>query len=60
MTKSLDQKWKDQAEAARAKAKTLPPGAERNALLRMARNIEIALHMNAWLSSPGLQPPKEA
>ena len=59
MIKSLDQKWNEQAKTARAKAETLPAGAERNELMRMARNIEIATHMNEWLSSPGLQPPKE-
>ena len=36
----------------------LPPGPERDALLRRARRMDIAKHMNEWLSSPGLQAPK--
>jgi hypothetical protein len=27
-------------------------------LLRKARQAKTALHINDWLSSPGLQPPK--
>lgn len=36
----------------------LPPGPRRDALLRRARRMDIANHMNEWLSSPGLQAPK--
>jgi len=36
----------------------LPPGPERDAMLRRARQMDVANHMNEWLSSPGLQPPK--
>jgi len=31
----------------------------RELLLRRARQAETASHINQWLSSPGLQPPKE-
>jgi hypothetical protein len=31
----------------------------REQLLRRARQAETASHINQWLSSPGLQPPKE-
>jgi hypothetical protein len=41
---------KDQAER-------LPPGSEREALLRRARIMDISAHMNEWLSSPGLKAP---
>ena len=30
----------------------------RERLLRRARQAETASHINSWLSSPGLQPPK--
>jgi hypothetical protein len=47
-------------EACRLKqqAKTWPLGKERDALLRKARQIETTSHINEWLSSPGLQPPR--
>ena len=47
-------------EALRLKgeAKALPRGAEREALIRKARQMETASHVDEWLSSPGLQPPK--
>jgi hypothetical protein len=47
-------------EALRLKeeAKTLPPSRAREAMLRKARQIEIASHVNEWLSSTGLQPPR--
>jgi hypothetical protein len=38
--------------------KSLPPGRKRELLARRARELEIALHVNKWLSSSGLRPPK--
>jgi hypothetical protein len=38
-------------------AATLPPGPQKDALLKKIRQLETASHMNAWLTSPGLQPP---
>jgi len=46
------------AKDIRDKASLLPPGIEQNDLLRKARQTDIALQMDEWLSSPGLQPPK--
>jgi len=46
------------ADEARAKAATLPPGPERDALLKQARQLDTAIHLNEWASSPGLRPPK--
>jgi hypothetical protein len=43
-----------QAEQAREGAKKLPPGPERDALLKKARWAEIA---DRWLSSPELKRP---
>jgi hypothetical protein len=33
-------------------------GPERDMLIRKIRQIETASHINEWLSSPGLQPPR--
>jgi len=49
------------AEAMRfreAAAKEQPGTMARELLLRRARQAETASHMNDWLSSPGLRPPK--
>jgi hypothetical protein len=35
----------------------LPPGPERDALLRRARHLDVAAHLSDWLASPGLKPP---
>jgi len=43
-----------------AQIKRLKNGPEREALRKKIRQLEIAAHMNEWLSSPGLQPPKPA
>ena len=48
-------KW---AEGIRRQACQLPPGPERDALLKKARQTEIAAHLDDWANSPGLQPPK--
>ena len=40
------------------RAKLLPEGQERERLSREARQLEIASHINAWISSPGLRPPR--
>jgi hypothetical protein len=41
----------------RIEADKLPSGSERDQLLRRARQAETALHINDWLSSPGLKTP---
>jgi len=38
----------------------LKPGPQRDGLLKKIRQIETAMHINEWLSSPGLQPPEPA
>jgi len=42
----------------REEARRTQPGLEREALLRKARQAETAAHMEEWLRSPGLSPPK--
>jgi hypothetical protein len=46
------------AKTAREKASLLGPGIERQDLLRKSRQAETAAHIDDWLNSPGLQPPK--
>jgi hypothetical protein len=55
---TLEERLAEAAKRLRDQAKTLPPSAERDDLLSRARQTEIASHMNEWLTSPGLQPPK--
>ena len=57
-TTSLEERLAEEAIRLRAKAKSLPPGPERDGLLRKARQDEAASHMSEWLSSPGLQSPR--
>jgi hypothetical protein len=47
-----------EAKRLRTEAARLPPGFERDELLRKARQAETALHVNDWLSSPGLRTPE--
>lgn len=54
----LEQHLVAEAKRLREQAGSLAPGAVREALLRRARQTETASHMNAWLNSPGLEPPK--
>ena len=46
-------------EALRVKEqiKSLPQGRERELLARKARELDIALHVDKWLSSSGLKSP---
>jgi hypothetical protein len=55
---TFPERLSEEAERLREKAQTVPPGKDRDDLLRKARQTEIASHINEWLSSPGLQPPK--
>ena len=54
---SFEERLATQARQLRDQAKTLPPGAEREELLRKARQAETASHMSEWLRSPGLKAP---
>ncbi|PAY04692.1 hypothetical protein CK489_36415 [Bradyrhizobium sp. UFLA03-84] len=56
-TQSLEERLADEAARLRAKAKTLPSCAEKEALLENARQDDTAAHMSEWLNYPGLQPP---
>ncbi len=45
------------AQEARERARLLT-GTERDALLKKARQADTAAHIEDWVNSPGLQPPK--
>jgi hypothetical protein len=55
---SFIERLAQQAKEIQDRAQKLRPGRERDALLKQARQLETASHLNEWLSSPGLQPPK--
>jgi hypothetical protein len=58
---SVLQSFEDQITAEKsqlgAQAASLPPGPQKDALLKKIRQLETASHVNEWLTSPGLQPP---
>jgi hypothetical protein len=54
----LDERFEDQAARLRQQAEKTPPGIEREKLIRQARQAETNAHLQQWLTSPGLQPPK--
>ncbi|QOZ69897.1 hypothetical protein [Bradyrhizobium arachidis] len=56
-TDLLETRLAAEAERLREQAKTLPPGAARDEMLRKARQAETGSQMSEWLRSPGLQPP---
>jgi hypothetical protein len=56
--KTFQQRLADEALRFREAADKLPPGTARELLLRRARQAETASHIDDWLRSPGLQPPK--
>jgi hypothetical protein len=57
-TLTFPERLDQETERLQAEAEKLLPGIEREELLRKVRQAETASHINEWLSSPGLQPPK--
>ncbi len=57
-TTSLEARLAEEANRLREEARSLPPGAEREEMLRKARQAETGSHMTEWLTSPGLRPPE--
>ncbi|MET4487021.1 hypothetical protein [Bradyrhizobium sp. LA7.1] len=56
-TISLEARLAKEAKRLREEAKALPPGLERDLILRKARQAETGSHISEWLASPGLRPP---
>ena len=57
-TTSLKERLTSEAKLCREEAELLAPGPRRDELLRRARQADAATHLEEWLRSPGLQPPK--
>jgi hypothetical protein len=56
---TFEQRLAVEAQRFKEAAEEQPPGSlARELLLRRARQAETALHVNEWLSSPGLAPPR--
>ena len=55
---SFEKRLESDTVRLREQARLMAPGKERDALLRKARQIETAAHINEWLSSPGLRPAR--
>ena len=59
-TKTFQERLAEEAARFREEAEKLPQGSmARELLMKRARQAETAAHINDWLRSPGLQPPKE-
>ena len=46
------------AEKMKEAARLLPAGKERDDILKKVRQLDVAAHLDEWLSSPGLVPPR--
>jgi hypothetical protein len=61
-TRSKPHTFEDRIAAERAQveqaAANLPEGPHKDTLLKNINQLDKALRINRWLSSPGLQPPK--
>jgi len=55
---SFEDRLAEEASKLTAQARLLPPGQQREQLLRKVRQINTAAHLNEWLQSPGLRSPK--
>jgi hypothetical protein len=54
---SFEKRLAEQARRLKEQAEALPPGKERDDLMRRARQAETASHINEWQTSPGLASP---
>lgn len=57
-TGTLEERLTDVVRRLREQARSLPAGAEREEVMRKARQAETGLHMSELLRSPSLQAPK--
>ena len=57
--KTFQERLAEEAQRFKEAAQKLPLGSHaQELLLRRARQAETASHIDEWLTSPGLQPPK--
>jgi hypothetical protein len=57
--KTFQERLAEEAVLFQELAARTPPGMQKELYLRRARQAETASHIDSWLKSPGLQPPKE-
>lgn len=57
-TVTFEEGLAQEAALMRERARGLPPGKDRDILIKRARQAEVAAHINEWLTSPGLRPAK--
>ena len=55
---SLKDRLSSFAKEIREKASRLPPGAEREAMLKRASRADTAAHLDDWINSSGLRTPE--
>ena len=55
---NLQDRITEWAVGVREKAAAMPPGPDREQLLRKLRHAETAMHLDDWANSPGLQSPR--
>jgi hypothetical protein len=55
---TFEQRMSEQAKEAEDRAWKLPPGRERDDLLRKARQLDLACHVSEWLSAPSAHAQK--
>jgi hypothetical protein len=54
---TLHERLADEKKRIELAAALLAPGLMRNKLLEKLRQLDVAAHVNEWLSSPGLRTP---
>ena len=59
-TSSLAQRLMENVEHPKKQLSGLPPGPAREQIVRRIHQNETASHVDDWLKSSGLQPPKAA
>ncbi|MBR1120298.1 hypothetical protein JQ628_02135 [Bradyrhizobium lablabi] len=57
-TDILETRLAEEARRLREQARLLPPGLQREGLLRKARQADVGAHISEWLRSPGLKSPQ--
>jgi hypothetical protein len=57
--KTFQERLAEEAERFKQLADQTPVGMQRDLYLRRARQAATASHIDSWINSPGLRPPKE-
>lgn len=57
-TETLQDRLNKFAANSREQASTMPAGAERDQLVKKARQADTAAHLEEWMTSLGLQSPR--